>query len=301
VQIFRLFTLLSVVLCKLLTLPSGICQTLQGVVDFHAHSGPDVVPRSIDSLALARLAKDHGFRGLVLKNHYEPTVTLAFLARKQTPDVAFFGGIALNRSVGGINSTAVERMTRVEGKLGRVVWMPTFDAENQVRVSKENRPYVRVSSGGQLLPEVLEVLDLIAKHDLVLCTGHSSPEEDLLLIREARKRAVRRILVTHAMLAPVSMTVAQMKQAAAQGASIEFVGNAVAGTNKAFGFEDYARAMREVGFEHCVLSSDFGQGGNPLHTDGLLQVFAGLRAAGLSVAEIEQMAKRNPARLLGLE
>jgi hypothetical protein len=133
----------------------------------------------------------------------------------------------------------------------------------------------------------------------VLCTGHSSPEEDLLLIREARKRAVRRILVTHAMLSPVSMTVAQMKQAAAEGASIEFVGNAVVGTNKAFRFEDYARAMRESA-STTACSLRLRREAIPC-MDGLLQVFAGLRAAGLSVVEIEQMAKRNPARLLGLE
>jgi microsomal dipeptidase-like Zn-dependent dipeptidase len=179
--------------------------------------------------------------------------------------------------------------------------MPTFDAENQVRVSKESRPFVRVSDRGRLAPEVLEVLELIARHDLVLATGHSSPAENRLLIREARNRGVRRILVTHGMLSPVSMTAAQMKEAAADGASIEFVGNAVAGVNKAFGFGDYARAMREVGLDHCVLSSDFGQGGNPLHTEGLEQVFAGLRGAGLTPAEIERMAKTNPARLLGLE
>src|SRR6476660_2216456 len=159
-------------------------QTLTGVVDIHAHSDPDSVPRSIDAIDAAKLARSRGIRGLVLKNHYEPTASLAYLVRKEVPGIELFGGIALNRTVGGVNPAAVERMTRVKGGWGRVVWMPTFDAENQVRYSKESRPFVRVSKDGKLLPEVHEVLQLIARNKLVLATGHSSPAEDLLLIRE---------------------------------------------------------------------------------------------------------------------
>ena len=294
------------IVTKIVTLGVFACATaagqpLAGVVDVHAHWGPDSVPRSIDALSLVRLAKQRGFRALVLKSHYEPTAALAGIMRKEVPGIEVFGGIALNRTVGGINAAAVERMTRVEGGWGRVVWMPTFDAENQVKVSKETRPFVRVSRSGTLLPEVLEILDLIAKHQLVLATGHSSPAEGLMLVREARKRGISRIMVTHGALAPVAMSVAQMKEAGSMGALIEFVGNAMVGTTKSVEFADYAQTIRDVGIEHCLLSSDLGQAGNPLHPDGLEQIFAGLRAAGLSAAEIETLVKRNPARLLGLE
>lgn len=278
-----------------------LAQSLAGVADIHAHCDPDSVPRSIDALRLVQLAKENGFRAIVLKNHYEPTASWAALARLQTPGIEVFGGIALNRTVGGVNPAAVERMTRVAGGWGKLVWMPTFDAENQVRVNKETRPFVAVSRNGRLLPEVLEVLDLIARHKLVLATGHSAPEEVLLLIREAKQRGVARIVVTHAMLAPVSMTTSQMQQAARLGAMIEFVGNALIGQTKTFSFEQYVSAMRAVGLDSCVLSSDLGQKANPLHPDGLREIFRGLRAAGMQEAEIEQIAKRNPSRLLGLE
>jgi hypothetical protein len=275
-------------------------QSLNGVVDIHVHSDPDSVPRSIDALELAKLARARGMRGLVLKNHYEPTASLAWLARKAAPGLEVFGGIALNRSVGGINAAAVERMILVKGGLGRVVWMPTFDAENQVRVSNESRPFVSVSRDGELLPEVKRVIDLIAKHDLVLATGHSSPAEDLLLVREAKARGVKRIVVTHAMLSPVSMNVEQMKKAAVMGAYLEFVSNALIGKTKSAEFRDYAAAMRAVGLEHCILSSDLGQAGNPLHPDGLEAVFRELRQAGMRPSEIERVSKLNPAKLLGL-
>src|SRR5207244_9840957 len=112
------------------------------VIDIHAHSDPDTRPRSIDAIDLARLAKERGMRGLVLKNHYESTAALAYVVRKVVPGIEIFGGIDLNRSVGGINPEAVERMVLMKGGWGRVVWLPTFDSENQVRDSKEKRPFV---------------------------------------------------------------------------------------------------------------------------------------------------------------
>ena len=129
----------------LLTLTLAAHAQLAGVVDIHVHSDPDSVARSIDAFDLARLAKDRGMRALVLKNHYEPTASLAWSVRKFVPDIEVFGGIDLNRSVGGVNPAAIERMVLMKGGYGRVVWMPTFDAENQVRFSKENRPFVSVS------------------------------------------------------------------------------------------------------------------------------------------------------------
>jgi hypothetical protein len=274
---------------------------LLGVIDIHAHSGPDSVARSIDAIDLARLAKERGMRALVLKNHYESTAALAYIVRKEVPGIEVFGGIALNRSVGGINPAAIERMVLVQGGWGRVVWMPTFDAENQVRYSKDNRPFLAVAKDGRLLPEVQEALGLIAKNRLVLETGHSSAEEGLLLVREARKQGVEHIVVTHAMKAPIRMTIPQMREAAAQGAYIEIDYGGLLGRNPEFRAADYAKTIREIGARFCILSSDLGQPGNPLHPDGLTAFFEALRKEGISQADIDLMSKTNPARALGLE
>src|SRR5215467_13451841 len=144
----------------------ALAQSLTGVIDIHVHADPDSIPRSIDAIDLARLAKQRGMRALVLKNHYESTASLAYIVRKEVPGIEIFGGIDLNLTVGGINPAAVERMTMVKGGWGRVIWMRTFDAENQVRFSKENRPFVSVARGGHLLPEVQQVIALAAKHGL---------------------------------------------------------------------------------------------------------------------------------------
>jgi hypothetical protein len=281
-------------------LATALHAQLNGVIDIHVHADPDSVPRSIDAIDLARLAKERGMRAMVLKSHYEPTASLAYVVSKVVPGIALFGGIDLNRSVGGVNPAAIERMVLVKGNLGRVVWLPTFDAENQVRFSKQDRPFVSVSKNGALLPEVKEVIALAAKHGLMLETGHSSAAEGLMIIREAKRAGVRNVVVTHAMLAPVHMTIPQMQEAAALGAWIEFVYNALIGPNKEFVFADYAKAIRAVGVEHCILSSDLGQAGNPLHPDGLAAFFAGLKSAGFQSSEIDRMSKDNPAKALGL-
>ena len=276
-------------------------QPLAQVIDIHVHSDPDSLPRRIDAIDLARLAKQRGMRGLVLKNHYEPTASLAYIVRKEVPGIEIFGGIDLNRTVGGINPAAVERMTMVKGGWGRVVWMPTFDAENQVRFSREDRPFVPVVRDGQLLPEVKEVIALVARHHLTLETGHSSATEGLMILHEARRQGVTRMVVTHAMLAPVHMTIPQMREAAQEGAYIEFVYNALIGPNKEFVVGDYTKAIRAIGPEFCILSSDLGQPANPLHPDGLEAFFAALLKEGFSQSEIDRMAKVNPARVLGLQ
>src|SRR5215469_4656443 len=213
-------------------------QPLAGVIDIHVHADPDSRPRSIDAVELARIAKQRGMRGLVLKSHYEPTASMAYLVRKAVPGIEIFGGIDLNRSVGGLNPEAVERMAQIKGGYGRVVWMPTFDAENQVRFSKENRPFVAVARGSQLLPEVKQVIALAVKYGLTVETGHSSPAEGLLIVREARRQGARAV-VTHAMLAPVHMSIDDMQAAAREGAYIEFVYNGLVGTAKEFGIADY--------------------------------------------------------------
>src|SRR6267154_4245741 len=143
-------------------------QTLTGVIDIHAHHAPDSVPRSIDAIDLAKLAKSRGIRGLVLKNHYEPTASLAYLVRKEVPGIEIFGGISLDLTVGGVNPAAVEWMTKVKGGYGRVVWMPTYDSEHQVTSSGQQRPFARVAKDGKLVPEAVQVISIIAKHNLVL-------------------------------------------------------------------------------------------------------------------------------------
>lgn len=273
---------------------------LRGTIDIHVHSDPDNVPRSLDGIDAAKLARARGMRGIVLKNHYDPTAGLAFLARKEAPGLEVFGGIDLNLAVGGMNPAAVEHLTQVAGGWGRVVWMSTFDAENQVRYSKENRPFVSVARNGALLPEVKAVISAIARHGLVLATGHTSAEEALLLLQEGHTQGVTHMVVTHAMNPPVLMNAAQMRAAAAEGAFLEFVGGSLADPDAASRIGRYAEAIRQVGPQFCILSSDLGQKGNALPTDGFAAFIRALQTKGFSSQDLDRMTKANPASLLAL-
>ena len=269
--------------------------TLVGVIDFHCHSGPDSRPRSVTDIEIARLAKRAGMRGLVFKNHYTMTADRAALAMQVVEGIEIFGGVALNRAVGGLNAEAVRQMTQFAGGRGKVVWLPTFDAEYWVTRGSSDGPYVSVVTDGKPAPELAEIFQLIADNDLVLAMGHSSPEEALLLLSEARSRGVRNILITHVL--EQNPTRAQVQRMADQGAIMELVYPGV----RRFTIEDYIEVIRAVGAQHFLISSDLGQYLNPLHTDGLKDFITTLREHAISESDIDMMARRNPARLLGLD
>lgn len=275
-------------------------RVLKGAIDIHVHGSPDDRPRSVDVIQAAREAHDRGMRAIVIKNHYESTAGDAYLARTLVPGIEVFGGIDLNLTVGGINPAAVEHMTKVTGGWGRVVWFPTFDSENQVRYSKENRPAVSVARNGMLVPPAVQVIGLIAKHNLVLATGHSAAAEGLLLLREGRRQGVQRMVVTHAMNAPIEMTVAQMKEAASLGALIEFVGSTPISPDAGQRYDRFAAAIRQIGPQFCILSSDLGQATNPRPAEGFGAFLMAMQARGFTAQDIDLMSRRNPARLLGL-
>jgi hypothetical protein len=237
-------------------------------------------------------------RAIVLKNHYEPTASLAWIVRKEVPGIEVFGGISLDLTVGGVNPAAVEWMTKVKGGYGRVVWLPTFDSEAQVKLTHQQRPFARVTKDGKVVPEVLQVMLIAAQHNLVLETGHSSPAECLLLIDEAKRQGVKHIMVTHALSNPGGpLSIAEIGKAAKMGAYIELVYTSLADSN----VQKDVDAIRTAGASSVVISSDLGQPSNPLHPDGLLALYRALMAHGISESEIVQMSRTNPARLLDLE
>ncbi|MEE2990313.1 MAG: DUF6282 family protein [Planctomycetota bacterium] len=283
---------------------------LAGVIDFHVHSGPDSFTRSISDVEIARIARANKMGALVLKNHFTMTADRAWLAERLTGQRCY-GGIVLNRAVGGLNVAAIERMLTFTGDRGKVIWLPTFDAENHVRFFKEDRPAVVVTRNGTLVPELQPIFRVIAQNDLVLETGHSSAKECLLLIKGARAAGVKKIVVTHAMADPIGMNLDQLKEAASLGAKMECVWMTnLTGKNshlasmrhwKKITSEDYARTIRAVGAEHFILSSDLGQYLNPIPTDGIKAFILDLAEAGFSEKEIDLMCRRTPASLLGMK
>ncbi len=271
--------------------------SLEGVVDLHFHTGPDSRPRSVDDIEASRLAAEAGLRAILLKNHFTMTADRAAIAMGQVNGLEIFGGLVLNRAVGGINPEAVRQMAAFSGGRGKVVWLPTFDAEHAVTAAGGDGPFVSILEDGEPLPAVLEVFALLAEHDLTLAMGHSAPGEVLRLIPEAKRLGVPRILVTHVF--SQGATREQMRRMVEEDAILEIDWLAVYRGGRAI--EDYVGAIRDLGAEAFFMSSDLGQAGNPVHAEGLRVYIRAMLDAGITEEEIDVMARRNPARLLGLD
>ena len=282
---------------------------IRGLIDFHTHAAPDIFGRALDDDELAQLAATRQMEALVFKNHVTLTADRAWLARKHVPGIQIFGGIVLNSAVGGINPKAVEWMWRMQGGHGRVVWFPTFDADNHVRRGGTAPSGIRVvDERGAVLPAVREVLAVCAAQKLVVHTGHASAEEALLLIAAAREAGCDRIVVTHAQFDVVGMTAAHMKKAAALGGKMELCAlGMLTGPDSPLEFmrhaarvelKETAACIRAVGARHFVLGTDLGQTGNPTPVDGLQMFVGALMAHGITAAEIQTMGREVPGSLL---
>src|SRR2546430_10230408 len=136
-----------------------------GAIDIHVHSDPDAFNRSLDDFEVARIAVRKGMRGIVLKNHVAPTADRAALVSRAVPGIEIWGGIALNRAVGGVNPSAVEWFHRMSGGRGKVVWLPTFDADNQHKILKEPGEGLKVAAGGKRVAGTQEVPQIIGRRN----------------------------------------------------------------------------------------------------------------------------------------
>jgi predicted metal-dependent phosphotriesterase family hydrolase len=199
----------------------------------------------------------------------------------------------------------------MKGGYGKAVWFPTRDAQQQLsRFPRQDAPVAVVDAGGELLPAARECLNVIAGEHLALFTGHVSAAESLALLREARAIGVQKMMVTHALADPARFSTEQVQEAVSLGALIEhnylatLAGpGALSPGQRPFtniSVADYVDAIRTLGAENCVLTTDLGQAENPIHSMGFKVFITQLLAAGVTRDEIDLMVRRNPARMLDL-
>jgi len=289
--------------------PPPVTSPIAGLMDTHVHSAPDVFGRGFDDEQMAGLYRDRGVEAVVIKNHVVPTADRAWFVRKHVAGIKAFGGIVLNSAVGGVNPDAVQWMWRMQGGYGRVVWFPTFDADNHVKHFKDAPEGIKiVDAEGKVLPAVRDVLKIAAQQKLVIQTGHISPTEALAVIAAGRDMGADRIVVTHCQFEVVNMTLDQMKEAASMGAKLELCAlGQWMGPEAHYEWMKHwrhvkiaetAQAIKAVGAGNFILATDLGQTGNPSPADGL-QIFAlELMKAGVTKDEIMLMGHEVSGRLL---
>jgi hypothetical protein len=282
---------------------------LQGSIDLHIHSAPDIYTRILNDLELARHAQEMGMRAIVVKNHFDSTAGRARLVTDET-GFPVFGAIALNHTVGGLNPHAVEFALKMGAK---VVWLPTLHAakflENRDHVKNLSRALGEGLTGislldqhGSLREEVYPILDLLARWDAILATGHISIEEARAVVRAAADRGVHKIVITHPLASFVNYSVDQMKEMLNLGATwLEHVYNdATRQVGHPIPVKALYDGIRSIGADHCIMSTDSGQWLNPVPVQQFGIYMQDMLNLGLSEQEIRVMTADNPARALGL-
>lgn len=289
---------------------------VRGAYDVHLHVAPDVMKRRIDDFTVAQRFAEVGLAGFVLKSHYMPTAERAEVVR-HAGGAHVLGAITLNASVGGLNPIAVEIAARSGAKF---VWLPTVDSRNQrecratepegatppmwAQIQDELRadgmaadPVDVIGPDGEVVDVARQVLRLIARHDMVLATGHLHSDEIVTVIDAAVEEGVQRMVVTHPEFTSQRVGVERQRDLAARGALMERCFTTPY-TGKV-DWDVWFRNIREAGPEHSVVSSDLGQPFNPPVEDGMALCADFLLEAGFSDDEVRTMTVHNSRWLVG--
>lgn len=279
---------------------------LQGAVDLHIHTAPDIFPRSVDAIEAAEDAKAAGMAAIAIKSHSTDTAARAETATRAT-GFPVSGGVALNYPVGGLNPYAVEESAR-QG--GRIVWLPTLGAKHflchcmNVPILAEKSPknadgLVVTTPEGQVTPEVEEILQLIKQNDMILASGHVTPAEAVTVFRRAKEIGIERLVVTHPHAAFIGATADDMRELASLGAMNEmhyaFVTQVIV-PPQTFGY--IAEMIRAAGVESCFLATDGGQAVNPRPAEALRLFIVGMLKEGFTEDEVRFMVADAPRKLL---
>ena len=293
-----------------------VTSLLVGAIDLHCHSGPSVMPRSLDHIEALHEAASAGFRAMLIKDHYYSATPVTELLNKQFGHlgVTLLSGVPLNNATGGFNVYAVDHGI----KLGaRLVWMPTFAAKNHIDANASAKgfphtskplldpePLTVLDANGRLIDAVKPILDMIAEHDVVLSAGHLHISEIYPLFEEARKRGVKRLLVNHPTFL-IGCSLDDIRALARMGAYIEHsfcmfieMRRGKAPMCSPVELEDLIKAGT---VERTILASDLGQAGNDRPVAGFRNIVGTCIDIGYSDAQIRRMISQNAADLIGLD
>ncbi len=274
---------------------------LRGAIDLHLHFGPDAhLQRSVDALEAAQQAAAAGMAAVVLKSHDYPTAALATIVDKAVDGVRVFGGLCLDRQVGGLNPAAVEVAVRLGTK---IIWLPTLSSANDHAKLGFPGPGISIlDAAGHLRPEMHEIFALAAQHDTALASGHVSVPEIDAFLAGARAAGVQKLIITHALetLAGPTLTIDDLHRFVRAGAVIEFSYLTCGGALATEEPETIAAAIRAVGAQHCVLSTDYGQKKNVPPAEGMLRFIADMLHCRIAATDVATMVRTNPSALLAL-
>jgi hypothetical protein len=282
--------------------------TLKGIVDIHIHGGPSLAPRKMLDHEIALAAAQAGMRAIVLKSHEGSTVERAALAEAYAEHrVKVYGGLVLNNFIGGLNPFAVQAAIQMGAK---IVWMPTFTALSHMQhelekgylspalsvVCHQSKGIRILDTAGQLVPEVYDILELLAEAKVTLSLGHLALDESKALVTAARERGVEKIILSHPEKWLTLVPLPEQQWFVKQGVFIErCVVNLI---REEISWPRLAQEIRETGLEQNLISTDLGQKNSVTPCEGLELALTKLQEVGFSTSEVEQLMALTPASLI---
>lgn len=271
-------------------------ELLKGAYDMHVHTSPDILKRKCDDIELAQRFLSAAMGGCIIKGHFAETAGRARIIQKMFPELTVRGGIVMNNFCGGINPDAAECCGKLGGKY---LWMPTLDAyayRKLLNPTQDLRHTISLlNQNGTLKQEVLKVLDIAAEYHMLIGTGHVSAKEGLAVAKEAHRRGLTTIL-THADNANCRYSIEEQKEAVQYGAIVEHSYYTVFYNETSV--RQIIQEIRAVGYQHVILSTDFGQISSPYADEGLLKYAELLLSNGFNLNEIKYMIAELPEQLI---
>lgn len=290
---------------------------VDGFVDLHSHVGPSTFDRRVDGYEFASEAAAAGMDAVVMKEHYLPTVYgvpyIERLLQMNDEDISVFGSVVLNYCNGGFNPFVVQSVLDYGAK---VIWAPTIDARNHGEKTAGVGKFLGVETvppeyegkaglsaleeNGRLRDDVALCIEKVADAEAVLAIGHLTYEETEVMTAYAAELGHDKILIDHPLFDVTDFDRDQMETLVSMGAMLNFP---YCGLGPMFRWTSATEVydhLRTIGIDHCVVSSDVGQLGNPSAPEALRIMGELLLAAGLSEADYRVLADRNPKDLLGL-
>jgi hypothetical protein len=290
---------------------------LENAIDMHVHCAPDIRPMYGDSVEIATIAKDAGMRGIVLKDHLTQTVHKAIITNELVPGFECFGSAVMNQPAGGLSPRAASFFTVLGAK---VIWIPTLDSAftwfkaNQDHYEAiyatrfafgiDYKKLTLLTGGmfeGRLRDEVKQIVDVVAKAGVVLCSGHHTPQETTALSEYAKAIGFNKILVTHVNAFLEEFTPNILDKLVKLGATLEISYEVLGPLHGRQDPKEVLKIIRQVGPDKVVLVSDAGQLENPSPPETLRSFSHILIKEGVAPEEIRTMIVDNPTRLMTLE
>jgi len=277
----------------------------KGNIDLHVHTYPDLRERTYNDFELMDAGIKVGARAIVIKSHHGTTMNRAYLVNEHNKivnngnnDFEMIGSITLNYAIGGLNPVAVETGLKMGAK---VVWLPTIHARNHMEKSGKKGGILCLKDG-EVVPELIEILKLIKKYNVILGTGHLSPEEIFIVVKKAKEFGIEKVVITHPEFWIVGMSHEdQVKIVKEHNVYLERcyaqpMGGGIYKSN----LEDNLRIIKKVGYKNIIVDTDGGQVENPNWEVAFNEYAAYLIKHGITENELEIMTVKNAGKLLGI-